>query len=112
MLADFSVERGEEVRGRSNTQTPHQVADGADLVDWVVKVLLCDRPPPRLAHEVLPEVGHGDQVLGGDQVVNGSKRALSDKWNEVHYIIEVVLPIAWCRQAEYHSDSAHVSIIA
>ena len=44
--------------------------------------------------------------------MNGSKRALSDKWNEVHYVIEVVLPIACCRQAEYHADSAHVFVIA
>ena len=76
------------------TQPP---APDADLVDWVVKILFCDRPPPHLAHEVLTDVGHGDQVPGGDQVVNGSKRALSDKWNEVHYVIEVVLPIACCR---------------
>ena len=38
------------MRGRSNTEAPHQVADSTDLVDWVVKVLLCDRPPPHLAY--------------------------------------------------------------
>ena len=86
------------MRGRSNTEAPHQVADSTDLVDWVVKVLLCDRPPPHLAYEVLSEFGPG-----GDQVVDGSKRTSPDKWDEVHYVIEVSLPTACWRHAEYCS---------
>ena len=86
------------MRGRSNTEAPHQVADSTDLVDWVVKVLLCDRPPPHLAYEVLSEFGPG-----GNQVVDGSKRTSPDKWDEVHYVIEVILPTACWRQAEYCS---------